>query len=128
MNVVRLCQMLPAVLGLASTAALLLMDVDRVAVAAPPRRPNVAFIMFENLGWTDCIPGQNRTDTRLLALQWNRRLNHKYTTLVEALHDDGYATYHIGKWHLGPTGGHPGDHGFDVKIAGVARGAPPSDC
>lgn len=75
---------------------------------------------------TDWIPGQKRSDTKLLAPAWTQELEHKYTTLAEALHADGYATYHIGKWHLGQPGGYPEDHGFDVNIAGAARGAPPS--
>ena len=75
---------------------------------------------------TDWIPGQKRHNTRLLPPQWTQRLEHKYTTIAEALHDGGYATYHIGKWHLGSPGWYPEDNGFDVNIAGAARGSPPS--
>ena len=72
---------------------------------------------------TDWIPGQKRSDTKLLAPQWTPKLEHQHTTIAEALREAGYATYHIGKWHLGKR---PEDHGFDVNIAGGARGAPPS--
>lgn len=46
-------------------------------------------------------------------------------TLAEALHEAGYQTIHIGKWHLGSEPFClPQHHGFDVNIAGNAHGAP----
>ena len=47
-----------------------------------------------------------------------------YTTLAEALGDAGYTTGHFGKWHLGDTGFHPEDQGFDVNIGGYRSGSP----
>mgnify|MGYP000368545971 CR=1 FL=1 len=47
-----------------------------------------------------------------------------HTTLAEAFKEAGYATMHAGKWHLGPKGSFPEDHGFDVNIAGNSRGGP----
>ena len=52
------------------------------------------------------------------------------TTIAEVLRENGYATAHFGKWHLGmpvhnrenPT---PGDHGFDYWF-GLVNGAHPS--
>lgn len=52
------------------------------------------------------------------------RLDSKHTTLAEALKGHGYATIHAGKWHLGPKGSWPEDHGFDVNIGGLERGGP----
>lgn len=49
-----------------------------------------------------------------------------YVTLTEALKDAGYATGHFGKWHLGDTGFHPEDQGFDVNAGGFSRGHPPA--
>ena len=38
-------------------------------------------------------------------------------TLAEALREKGYATAHIGKWHLGiHPGGRPMDQGFDLSF------------
>lgn len=52
------------------------------------------------------------------------------TTLAEVLKNDGYATAHFGKWHLGmPVNGRdnptPADHGFDYWF-GLVNGAHPS--
>jgi arylsulfatase A len=38
-------------------------------------------------------------------------------TIAQALKQRGYATAHLGKWHLGiHPGGRPGDHGFDYSF------------
>jgi arylsulfatase A-like enzyme len=47
-----------------------------------------------------------------------------HTTLAEALKSHGYATFFAGKWHLGPEGSWPEDHGFDVNKGGIERGGP----
>jgi arylsulfatase A-like enzyme len=48
-------------------------------------------------------------------------------TLAEALHDAGYRTAHIGKWHLGLTEPHwPEQQGFDVAIHGKPDPGPQS--
>ena len=52
------------------------------------------------------------------------RLAEEHTTLAEALKGHGYATYFAGKWHLGPEGSWPEDHGFDVNKGGFSRGGP----
>ena len=44
------------------------------------------------------------------------RLDTTYHTLAEALHDQGYATGHFGKWHLGAEPYSPLQQGFDVDI------------
>jgi arylsulfatase A-like enzyme len=45
-------------------------------------------------------------------------------TLAESLLAAGYATAHIGKWHLGGAGFDPRSQGFDLNIAGDAAGSP----
>ncbi|MFN4872345.1 MAG: sulfatase [Akkermansiaceae bacterium] len=45
-------------------------------------------------------------------------------TLADALKKHGYATLFAGKWHLGPEGYFPEDHGFDINIAGNQGGGP----
>jgi arylsulfatase A len=51
-------------------------------------------------------------------------LAHKYTTLAEMLHDAGYYTAHVGKWHLGTAGYYPELQGFDMNMGGTFWGCP----
>jgi arylsulfatase A-like enzyme len=44
------------------------------------------------------------------------RLDTKFYTLAETLKDNGYATGHFGKWHLGPKPYSPLEHGFDIDV------------
>lgn len=53
-------------------------------------------------------------------------LDTSIVTLAEALREAGYATAHVGKWHLGDSGFLPTDQGFDVNVAGNHLGHPPS--
>ena len=48
-------------------------------------------------------------------------------TLAEAMKENGYDTWFIGKWHLGDRPGQtPEDQGFDVNIGGGREGQPGS--
>jgi len=47
-------------------------------------------------------------------------------TVAELLKEAGYATCHIGKWHLGAENWYPDKQGFDFNIGGCDRGSPPS--
>lgn len=47
-------------------------------------------------------------------------------TLAERLHEAGYATGLVGKWHLGDGDHAPETQGFDVNIGGTRWGAPQS--
>ena len=47
-------------------------------------------------------------------------------TLAEMFKANGYATCHVGKWHLGPEGHLPTDQGFDHNKGGFEVGQPPS--
>lgn len=70
--------------------------------------------------------GRGPKDTEALPLvtPTNRAsLEGDIVTLPEALQDAGYATGHVGKWHLGQATGATGPeaHGFDVSV-GATRG------
>ncbi|OYV04908.1 MAG: sulfatase [Verrucomicrobiales bacterium VVV1] len=60
----------------------------------------------------------------LLPAPYLARLAASHTTLAEAFKAKGYATMHAGKWHLGPQGSWPEDHGFDVNAGGTDAGGP----
>ena len=47
-------------------------------------------------------------------------------TIAEKLKEDGYATCHIGKWHLGADNWYPEKQGFDENYGGCDYGQPPS--
>lgn len=68
-------------------------------------------------------PPQNR---RLIPPVTNGDLPHEEVTIAEALKARGYATAHVGKWHLGSAGYYPETQGFDVNIGGTFWGAPPT--
>lgn len=55
-------------------------------------------------------------DAKATVLSSVSRLDTKYYTLAEILKDNGYATGHFGKWHLGAVPYSPLQHGFDVDI------------
>jgi len=152
----------------------------RRARAAPAEKPNVVFVLIDDLGWADvgcngssfhetpnidrlaregmrftdgyaacpvCSPtrasimtgkyparlhltnflvGRRWPKTSPLApLQWQTHLPPAEVTLAEALKAAGYATCHIGKWHLGGDRRFwPEAQGFDVNIGGTGSGMP----
>ncbi|MBI3840002.1 MAG: sulfatase-like hydrolase/transferase [Planctomycetia bacterium] len=46
------------------------------------------------------------------------------TIFAELLHDAGYVTGTIGKWHLGGSGFEPTRQGFDSNVGGDHAGSP----
>jgi arylsulfatase A-like enzyme len=75
---------------------------------------------------TDWIPGHQRPDAKLRPPDWTQHLPLDEVTIAEALKPVGYATAHIGKWHLGGPEFYPDHQGFDCNIGGTHRGQPPS--
>lgn len=75
---------------------------------------------------TDWIPGNADRDRPLIPPTDRDDLALEETTLAEALRAQGYATFHVGKWHLGGAGRLPEDQGFDVNVMGGHIGHPAS--
>src|SRR3990172_6791374 len=63
-------------------------------------------------------------DRKLIPPKVLADLPHEHPTVSRALHDAGYITGHIGKWHLGDAGHFPETFGFDFHAAGNHWGAP----
>ncbi|MDX1948797.1 MAG: sulfatase [Pirellulaceae bacterium] len=75
---------------------------------------------------TDWIEGHKRPFAKLQVPDWTQHLPLEETTLAEAFRSAGYATCHIGKWHLGGEEFWPTTQGFDRNIGGNHKGQPPS--
>jgi arylsulfatase A-like enzyme len=74
---------------------------------------------------TDYIPSNGRSG-KLLPAEMKMELPLEEVTIAELLRDAGYATWHVGKWHLGQEPFMPQNQGFDINIAGNHSGAPAS--
>jgi arylsulfatase A-like enzyme len=74
---------------------------------------------------TDWIPGVMPKNRKLLGPEINEQLPLEEVTIAEALKEEGYATWFLGKWHLGETEEFwPEFQGFDVNIGGYSSGGP----
>ncbi len=77
------------------------------------------------LNITDWLPGRpDGPNQRVNRPKIRTELPLEEVTLAEEFKKAGYATAHVGKWHLGGKGFGPTDQGFDVNIAGDDTGTP----
>lgn len=95
-------------------------------VCSPTRASLLTGKYPARLHLTDWISGHPRPHAALRVPDWVQSLPHNERTLATALHDIGYRSASIGKWHLGNTNSYPENHGFDVNQGGYERGQPPS--
>lgn len=61
---------------------------------------------------------------RVIDAPYIDRLPTNQTSLATALGEAGYATWHVGKWHLGYRDTYPQRHGFDLNVGGNECGMP----
>ncbi len=99
--------------------------------ACPVCSPTRASIMTgkypARLGITNYLPGKQPLPyAKLLAPESHQQLELEEVTIAEALKKGGYATGHIGKWHLGSAPYFPEHQGFDINIGGTSSGMPRS--
>ena len=102
-------------------------------VCSPTRAALMTGLYPGRTNVTDWIPGHSRPRAKLKPPDWTMRLEHRHTTLAEALGAEGYRTAHVGKWHLMPRlepevmmDYTPDRHGFEINVAGNEWGAPGS--
>lgn len=75
---------------------------------------------------TNWIKGHNRPKAKLRIPDWTMYLPLEEITIAERLHAAGYATAHVGKWHLGDAPYYPEHQGFDLNVGGTHTGSPGS--
>ncbi|MBC7856256.1 MAG: sulfatase, partial [Pirellulaceae bacterium] len=98
--------------------------------AAPVCSPTRAALMTgkwpARLHITDWLPGSpfDEPCRRLTKPKTEIQLPLAEVTLAERLQAAGYATGHIGKWHLGGKGFGPREQGFDLNVGGDGKGTP----
>lgn len=76
--------------------------------------------------WIDWAGWVHPAKGKLVDVPYLKELPTSETTVATILRDAGYATWHVGKWHLGGPGHYPEDHGFEVNRGGCHFGAPHS--
>lgn len=107
------------------------MQFTRAYAACPVCSPTRAALLTgqnpARLHLTDWLPGRpDRKDQKMRRPTLTTNLPSALVTLAEALKSAGYATAHVGKWHVGGEGQGPREHGFDLNIGGDHRGTPAS--
>ena len=74
---------------------------------------------------TDWIAGHVKKNAKLLIPDWKLFLPLEEKTVAEYLIEVGYATWHVGKWHLGEGNKYlPTNQGFDLNFGGSNWGQP----
>ena len=99
------------------------------SVCSPTRASILTGQWPQRTGVTDYIgapltPEQWKRNTKLLPAPYADRLALDSPTLAKAMKAAGYATFFVGKWHLGPQGWWPENQGFDINMGGNAGGGP----
>ena len=94
-------------------------------VSSPTRASLMTGKYPARLHLTDWISGWNYGRAKLSIPEWTKYLPLEEKTVAEYLKEAGYATWHIGKWHLGDDEKYwPENQGFDINIGGNYKGAP----
>ncbi|MFH1567753.1 MAG: sulfatase [Gemmatimonadota bacterium] len=74
--------------------------------------------------WIDWRGALHPSRGRVIEVPYLKDLPASEYCLARALAAGGYATWHVGKWHLGGPGHLPEDHGFEVNVGGCHWGSP----
>lgn len=74
--------------------------------------------------YIDWKSGNHPAKGKLVDVSYFRELPLTERSLARSLRNHGYATWHVGKWHLGDKPCYPEHHGFELNIGGCAQGTP----
>lgn len=74
--------------------------------------------------WIDMSGQYHPLKGKVIDAPYIKHLPEESVTLAQVLKDAGYATWHVGKWHLGDTEYYPENFGFEVNIGGCSWGHP----
>ena len=91
-------------------------------VCSPTRASIMSGRYPARIGLTNYLKGKDWG--KLLEVPFTRFLPLEEKSIASTLRESGYATWHIGKWHLGDEPYWPEKHGFDINIGGCNMGAP----
>jgi arylsulfatase A-like enzyme len=91
-------------------------------VCSPTRASILTGRYPARVGVTDWIGGHSRG--KLLEVPYIDHLPLTEKSLARTLREAGYATWHVGKWHLGEDVSLVARHGFDVNVGGCGWGLP----
>ncbi|MGF1758253.1 sulfatase [Photobacterium sagamiensis] len=96
-------------------------------VCSPTRASIISGKSPARLGVTQWLGGYS--EGKLAHVPYVDHLSTEHTSIASVLRDNGYSTWHVGKWHLSKhdetrSETYPDKHGFDVNIAGCDWGHP----
>lgn len=99
---------------------------ERAYASCPVCSPTRASILSgkypARIGVTQYIGANSRG--RLCDVPYLHYLPLEEYNLARALGDNGYQTWHVGKWHLGDEDFYPDRQGFEVNLGGFSAGHP----
>jgi arylsulfatase A-like enzyme len=108
--------------GLAATGLRFTDAYASCPVCSPTRASIMTGRYPARVGITQFIGGQ--AEGRLTDVPYLYFLSRSELSLAAALRAGGYATWHVGKWHLGGNRWEPQHHGFEVNVGGCQWGSP----
>ncbi|HBC89718.1 MAG TPA: sulfatase [Lentisphaeria bacterium] len=95
-------------------------------VCSPTRASILTGKYPATVGITDWIDttGYHPLRGKLVDVPYLKQLPLSEYSIANALRDNGYATWHVGKWHLGGENFCPEKHGFEINVGGCEASSP----
>ena len=93
-------------------------------VCSPTRASILSGKYPANVGVTNFIGQSHPSKGKLIDAPYIDHLPLEEKSLASTLSEAGYATWHVGKWHLGDRPYYPDKHGFETNVGGCSWGMP----